>query len=109
MCDYLYKKSMSSTKQKPIIMTEKSFPSLGAAVTPVVKLDYKKMVSKEPAKATDLKKVHAVIKKILPSSNVVTHSYEDFGEDYDGPDEWELEEEQRRFEFNADLPSGRRG
>ena len=48
--------------------------------------------------------------KVIPSSMVPTHCYDEFGEDYDGPDEWEMEREAEEFQLNAALPvGGRRG
>jgi len=70
------------------------------------KLDFKKMVLLAPVAVQAIHKVEAEKIKVKPSSSVVTHCYDEYGEDYDGPDEWEID----THEFNAGLPvGGRRG
>ena len=79
-----------------------------------VKLDYKKTIIVTPPTLTEIEKMAASGKarepKVIPSSMVPTHCYDEFGEDYDGPDEWEMEREAQEHEVNASLPvGGRRG
>lgn len=79
-----------------------------------VKLDYKKTIIVTPPTMTEIEKMAASGKarepKVIPSSMVPTHCYDEFGEDYDGPDEWEMEREAEEFQLNAALPvGGRRG
>ena len=80
-----------------------------------VKLDYKKTAIMAPPSAVELEKMMAASNKareakVTPSSMIPTHCYDEFGEDYDGPDEWEMEREAEEFQLNAALPvGGRRG
>ena len=79
-----------------------------------VKLDYKKTAIVAPPSAVELEKMASSGKaretKVTPSSMIPTHCYDEFGEDYDGPDEWEMEREAEEFQLNAALPvGGRRG
>lgn len=85
-----------------------SGPASGAK--PVVpKLDFKKMATAAAAVVIPVQAIYKVEPekiKVKPSSSVVTHCYDEYGEDYDGPDEWEID----THEFNAGLPvGGRRG
>lgn len=94
-----------------------AFPSLASgpgsgssSVKPVVpKLDFKKMATAAAAVVIPVQAIYKVEPekiKVKPSSSVVTHCYDEYGEDYDGPDEWEID----THEFNAGLPvGGRRG
>lgn len=78
-------------------------------------MDYKKMASAPAAPVQAINKITTPPIKIKPSSTVVTHCYDEFGEDYDGhceaaPDEYELQAAADAYEFNAHLPTGgRRG
>ena len=79
-----------------------------------VKLDYKKTAIMAPPSAVELEKMMAASSsdkaKVTPSSMIPTRCYDEFGEDYDGPDEWEMEREAEEFQLNAALPvGGRRG
>ena len=79
-----------------------------------VKLDYKKTAIVAPPSAVELERMASSGKaretKVTPSSMIPTHCYDEFGEDYDGPDEWEMEREAEEFQLNAALPvGGRRG
>jgi hypothetical protein len=73
------------------------------------KLDFKKTVvtaASMPAPVQTIYREEVRHEKVKPSSTVVTHCYDEFGEDYDGPDEDEID----TSEFNANLPvGGRRG
>ena len=74
------------------------------AIEPAKKLDFKKVttiaviskVAPQPEKSE---------KKVVPSSRVVTHCYDEFGEDFDGEEEhWTAEAEaEPDQEFNANL------
>ena len=73
-------------------------------------MDFKKVASVPAAPVQAINKITTPPIKIKPSSTVVTHCYDEFGEDYDGPDEYELQAETDAHEFNAHLPTGgRRG
>ena len=78
-----------------------------------VKLDYKKSVIVTPPTLAEIEKMAASSKAkevVKPSSMIPTHCYDEFGEDYDGPDEWEMERAAEEHEVNASLPvGGRRG
>jgi len=80
----------------------------GAASTKPVeakKLDFKKTVVAAASMPAPVQTIYRE-EKVKPSSTVVTHCYDEFGEDYDGPDEDEID----TSEFNANLPvGGRRG
>ena len=106
----------------PAVMDTKSlsaFPALGAGkatnekVQMPVKLDYKKSVIVTPPTLAEIEKMAASSKAkevVKPSSMIPTHCYDEFGEDYDGPDEWEMERAAEEHEVNASLPvGGRRG
>jgi hypothetical protein len=113
----------------PVAMDTKSlaaFPALGSGsgslrppttgekkVQMPVKLDYKKTVIVTPPTLTEIEKMAASSKAkevVKPSSTIPTHCYDEFGEDYDGPDEWEMERAAEEHEVNASLPvGGRRG
>ena len=73
------------------------------------KLDFKKTVvaaASTPAPVQAIYREEVKHEKVKPSSTVVSHCYDEFGEDYDGPDEDEIDVS----EFNANLPvGGRRG
>lgn len=94
-----------------------AFPALKATavVVPVAqpgpKLDFKKVASAPPVVPVQaINKITTQPIKIKPSSAVVTHCYDEFGEDYDGPDEYEMQADADAYEFNAHLPTGgRRG
>jgi hypothetical protein len=108
---------MHSKKATPVVApldtkSVSAFPALTgssglAGATAPKKLDFKKV-----AVASAALPVQAINKitepnKVKPSSTVVTHCYDEFGEDYDGPDE---ETGIDTSEFNANLPvGGRRG
>jgi hypothetical protein len=78
----------------------------GAGATAPKKMDFKK-VAVASAGIQTINKITAEPIKVKPSSTVVTHCYDEFGEDYDGPDE---ESGIDTSEFNAELPvGGRRG
>lgn len=103
----------------PVTLDTKSaadFPALKATVISVApgagaKMDFKKVASTTSvAPVQAINKIAAQPTKIKPSSKVVTHCYDEFGEDYDGPDEYEIQAEADAYEFNAHLPTGgRRG
>lgn len=103
----------------PVPLNTKSstnFPALKAtvvSVTPaaITKMDFKKVASTSSAAPVQaINKITAQPTKIKPSSAVVTHCYDELGEDYDAPDEYELQEAADAYEFNAHLPNGgRRG
>ena len=96
-----------------------AFPALKVTIVTATavrqKMDYKKMAAAPAAPVQAINKIAAQPTKIKPSSTVVTHCYDEFGEDYDGPceaapDEYELQEAADAYEFNAHLPTGgRRG
>ena len=93
-----------------------AFPALGKATNEKVqmpaKLDYKKTVIVTPPTLAEIEKMAATSKarEVKPSSMIPTRCYDEFGEDYDGPDEWEMEREAEEFQLNAALPvGGRRG
>jgi len=105
----------------PVSLDTKSatdFPALRATVVSVApgagtgaKMDFKKVASAPPVVPVQtINKIAAQPTKIKPSSAVVTHCYDEFGGDYDGPDEYEIQAEADAYEFNAHLPTGgRRG
>ena len=80
----------------------------GAGAAAPKKLDFKKVaVASAALPVQTINKITAEPIKVKPSSTVVTHCYDEFGEDYDGPDE---ESGIDTSEFNAELPvGGRRG
>jgi hypothetical protein len=82
----------------PITATKLDFKKAATVVAPTINKITPQAVKIKPATAAS----------VSPSSKVVTHCYDEFGEDYNGPDE-EADEEVD-VEFNADLPvGGRRG
>lgn len=90
------------------------FPALKATVVAPTavsqKMDFKKVAAAPAAPVQAINKITAQPIKIKPSSAVVTHCYDEFGEDYDGPDEYELQAAADAHEFNSHLPTGgRRG
>jgi hypothetical protein len=105
------------------IKSTTAFPALKATVISVAsgagagaKMDFKKVATTPSAAPVQaINKIAAQPTKIKPSSAVVTHCYDELGEDYDGPceaapDEYELQAEADAYEFNAHLPAGgRRG
>jgi hypothetical protein len=101
------------------ITSATAFPALKATVVASAgvgkKMDYKKMASAPAAPVQAINKITAPPIKIKPSSTVVTHCYDEFGEDYNGPceaapDEYELQAAADAYEFNPHLPTGgRRG
>ena len=111
--------SMHSKKATPVVapLDTKSisaFPALtgsagaGAGAIAPKKMDFKKVaVASAALPVQTINKITAEPIKVKPSSTVVTHCYDEFGEDYDGPDE---EPGIDTSEFNAELPvGGRRG
>lgn len=93
-----------------------AFPALKATVVASTpgpaasqKMDFKKMAA-APAPVQAIHKITTQPVKVKPSSAVVTHCYDEFSEDYDGPDEYELQAAADAYEFNSHLPTGgRRG
>lgn len=79
---------------------------------PVAKtaMDFKKIASVPAAPVQTINKIEPKKIMIKPSSAVPTRCYDELGEDYDGPDEWEEEKARDEYEVNASLPvGGRRG
>lgn len=120
-----YRFTPFSSKKKVVVApapdttSTTAFPTLGSArasTTPTVsKLDFKKAATVAAPTINKITPQPVKIKTgtgttgISPSSKVVSHCYDEFGEDYDGPDEVE-EEVEDDVEFNANLPvGGRRG
>jgi hypothetical protein len=84
--------------------------SAGAGAGAGKKMDFKKVASTPAAPVQAINKITTQPIKIKPSSAVVTHCYDEFGEDYDGADEYEMQAAADAYEFNANLPTGgRRG
>jgi hypothetical protein len=103
----------------------KDFPALGLgssgsgsgsgspAIEPAKKLDFKKVttiaviskVAPQSEKSEKAGKSEKTGKPVVPSSRVVTHCYDEFGEDFDGEEEpWTAEAEaDPDQEFNANL------
>ena len=86
------------------IKSATDFPALKATVISVAPAAITKMDFKKVASTTSVAPVQAINKiaaqpvKVKPSSTVVTHCYDEFGEDYDGPceaapDEYEIQAE----------------
>jgi hypothetical protein len=95
----------------PVLGSGSSGSSAVAGATAPKKLDFKKVaIASATLPVQAINKITAEPIKVKPSSTVVTHCYDEFGEDYDGPDEWEMEREADEFQLNAALPvGGRRG
>ena len=102
------------------IKSTTAFPALKVTVAVAgagagTKMDFKKVASTPAAPVQAINKITTQPIKIKPSSTVVTHCYDEFDEDYDGPceaapDEYELQAAADAYEFNAHLPTGgRRG
>jgi hypothetical protein len=84
--------------------------SSGPALEPAKKLDFKKVttaaiISKVAPQPEKSEKSEKSEKPVVPSSKVVTHCYDEFGEDFDGEEEpWIAETEaEADQEFNANL------
>jgi hypothetical protein len=115
---YRFTQSKKVAPAAPVLDTKSAtdFPALKTTVVVVSasggsqKMDFKKVASVPAAPVQAINKITTPPIKIKPSSTVVTHCYDEFGEDYDGPDEYELQAETDAHEFNAHLPTGgRRG
>lgn len=104
--------------------SDAAFPALGSgsgsgssasgsgsgSAKPVVAMDFKKVASVPAAPVQTINKIEPKKIMIKPSSAVPTRCYDELGEDYDGPDEWEEEKARDEYEVNASLPvGGRRG